>query len=425
MLFALVGILPGCLEPVADFGEVREAWRVEQAGEYHRAYELYCRAAEKNPGSPLLAMAIDRTASSAANYYEDRAHRAVDRGDYAEAWRLFMRVLDIRPDHPSAPHLIRRLERDHPQAIAVVKSAYMILGPAALSSPSGSKSVTAQTEPARTTEVAMAQGDEPRNPSAVTVAPHTTPLDDATADRRARVRRAFGETTAPPVKEGSEGGLIYPAQQEKTVRAEDAGPSERASLPTSEQDSAEVERVPDAEPRPVPVHRPGDTVADRPAQRPAPKRGEKRPSHTASLPTAAVAAGWPVVEAADEGPTASKAREVDSEVEHRPSPPERRSPYQFMVVRTLSKKDPHFPKKAEVLDGLTLELRDTDDDLSADLTVFLGSRQIAKLKEIKIGQPHVIVGRSGRVYELVVLRIDDSRQTARIGVRAASEPGSR
>jgi hypothetical protein len=93
------------------------------------------------------------------------------------------------------------------------------------------------------------------------------------------------------------------------------------------------------------------------------------------------------------------------------------TPFQFTVVRTLSKKERYFPKTVEVLDGLIIELRSTDDDPKCSLKVNVGNREVAKLKGVKIGQPHPVVGRSGRVYEIVVLDIMDKRQTVRLGIR--------
>jgi len=95
-----------------------------------------------------------------------------------------------------------------------------------------------------------------------------------------------------------------------------------------------------------------------------------------------------------------------------------RSPFQFLVVRSLSKKDRRFPKKAEVLDGLTIEVRDTDDDPDADYYVYHGRKRIAKCKGVKIGEPRIVVGRSGRRYEVVLLSILDKRGTIRFGIRS-------
>ncbi len=86
------------------------------------------------------------------------------------------------------------------------------------------------------------------------------------------------------------------------------------------------------------------------------------------------------------------------------------------MVRTLSKEDRRFPRKAALLDGLTAEVRDTDDDPDADFNVYLAGKRIAKRKGIEIGEATVVPGRSGRVYRLVLLDVTHERHTIRLGV---------
>jgi len=89
----------------------------------------------------------------------------------------------------------------------------------------------------------------------------------------------------------------------------------------------------------------------------------------------------------------------------------------------LSKKDRRFPKKAEVIDGLIIEVRDTDDDPDADFNVYLGRKRIAKYKGKELGEACPVAGRSGRRYEVVLLSIVDKRGTIRFGIRAARGGG--
>jgi len=128
ILAASVGFMGGC----AGGKEYRAGWKAERRGEFHVAYDLYCKAAEKSPSNRVISAAVARVAPKAARYWEDKAHEAVKAGRYDEAWRLFMRVLEIRPDHPSAAHLIRRLEREHPERIAEAKRQWLRAGPVAL-----------------------------------------------------------------------------------------------------------------------------------------------------------------------------------------------------------------------------------------------------------------------------------------------------
>jgi hypothetical protein len=96
-----------------------------------------------------------------------------------------------------------------------------------------------------------------------------------------------------------------------------------------------------------------------------------------------------------------------------------RSPFQFLVILTLSKKDRRFPKKVEVIDGLVIEVRDTDDDPDADFYVYRGGKRVAKYKGIELGEPCRVVGRSGRSYDVVLLSILNARHTIRFGIRPA------
>lgn len=337
---SLVLPLVGCFQ-VPDLREFREAWRAEQIGEYHRAYELYCQAAASSPGSRLVAMGLGRTAHPAASYWEDRAHQAVDRGDYAEAWQLFMRVLEIRPDHPSAPYLLRRLERDHAQAVAPVRLAWSRRG-----------------EP-----VAVAAVGPP------TGTPRTRPA----ATGRGLATEASRVTSAP----GGEERRVVDSRRLMTEQ---------------------------------PVAKERDLAGESRPPGPPGTMGGTQPS----IRTDALAARPALQEARPQPPDSS-------ELQRPGSLSEEPSAFQFLVVRTLSKKDRKFPNKVEVLDGLVIELRDTDDDPKADLSVHLGARRIAKLNGLRIGEPRTVAGRSGRVYEIVVLTIVDNRQTVRVGIRPSRQ----
>jgi hypothetical protein len=440
----LAGVLSGCIDPVGGFRESREAWRAEQNGEYHKAYELYCKAAAGNPGSRLIAMALDRTAPSAANYWEDRAHRAVDRGDYAEAWTLFMRVLDIRPDHPSAPHLIRRLERDHAQAVAKVKSTWMVLGSAALASAEPGRAGAPQVNQVRATRAVLAEpGREPSAPTADSTPksidrpmpstvqrsePEVVAAASAQDDMSSR-SLAEGGSSAPG--RTANGNMIYPSKDDTRAparaavqpsagtssRADDLGQLQRqldaaAARTRARQESRVAQAPPPRAPERLVVPTPPPAVPVRPP--PIFEAQSQPPSDTR-----------PSVDRVEAAPPAVRQEQTASVQEHSAPASDRGSAFQFMVVRTLSKKDSRFPKKAEIVDGLIVELRDTDDDPKADFSVYSGSKHGTKLKGLKIGESHVVVGRSGRVYELIVLSIIDKRQTVRLGVRAAPEPGSR
>ena len=103
----------------------RAAVEAEQARQYDVAYDLYCRSAARNPSNKAAAEGISRMARPAARIWEDRAHQALQTGDYEAAWKHLMRVLTIRPDHPSAAKLLDNLERGHGEAVADARAAWL------------------------------------------------------------------------------------------------------------------------------------------------------------------------------------------------------------------------------------------------------------------------------------------------------------
>lgn len=400
-LISLVSTLPGLVAGCAGGFGGGQGRLAEQRGEYHRAYDLYCQEAQTNPQSRLLALAMDRVAPQAANYWEDRAHQAVDRGDYAEAWRLFMRVLEIRPDHPSAPHLIRRLERDHASVIEPLRLAWRRRGYAALTS--------------RDTRLAKAPSAEPRRPPR----PPVTPKRET--DASDGVARAPSPGAPRPVADPPRPRITAPARATAPPRS---SPIASDLRPSATSDRRPPLPAPDGigKKHPVPVAPSGTTP---PAEVARKTSAARKPASPAAPTLAATTRFVPMVRTSQtkrratlEAPDRRRMAPPLGPRQQVPTSARARSPFQFLVVRTLSKKDRRFPKKAEVLDGLTIEVRDTDDDPDADYYVYHGRKRIAKCKGVKIGEPRSVVGRSGRRYEVVLLSILDKRGTIRFGIRS-------
>ncbi len=410
--------VPGCL----DMGEFKEGLRAEQAGEYHRAYDIYCKAANDNRDNRLLAMCISRTAPQAATYWEDRAHQAVDRGQYAEAWQLFMRVLEIRPDHPSAPHLIRRLERDHPDAVMPVRMAYQARGDKTLlasaarsTSPQASRPV-ASLEPwsterpriagpvetpriAATPNPSYGQPDDEKplrtaeavqTPSASAPPERNEPIPSIPSNLPASAAQPRSDAGSPATPSGAPLTTLPSDTQGETVRSSATVSKRIVQEPTGSAPPRQREIVQERES----VRRYRDVRQDDRNRRPPPPVAARRPAPLFSAP-----------------PPPPKPQAEDDNGD-KPAPTS-----QFLLVRSLSKKGKDFPKKAEMVDGLIVELRDTDDDGTVDLTIYIGSHRISKVGGIHVGEAVLVSGRSGRAYELAILSIVDSRKTARIGVR--------
>jgi len=120
LLMGLAGTLSGC----ATGQDYEIGQRAERNQEPHVAYDAYCRAAAKNPDNGTIKSAIKRVTPKAADYWEKQGHLAAGEKRYADAWRNFMHVLEIRPDHPSAGLVIRQLEQQHPTEVAYARQEF-------------------------------------------------------------------------------------------------------------------------------------------------------------------------------------------------------------------------------------------------------------------------------------------------------------
>ena len=137
VLLTLVSLAGGC----AGGKAYRQGRAAEKRGDAHLAYEYYYSAAERNPDNSTVAAAIKRVAPTAATYWHSQARIAWTEGRYPDAWRMAMRGLEIRPDHPGALELIRQLETQHPTTVASAKQAWSRRGSKALVSADQARSV--------------------------------------------------------------------------------------------------------------------------------------------------------------------------------------------------------------------------------------------------------------------------------------------
>ncbi|HEY3242307.1 MAG TPA: hypothetical protein VGM03_03065 [Phycisphaerae bacterium] len=131
---------------------VRRARTAETRGQYETAYELYCQSVRQSPSSFAAADGLQRVTPRAAAAWERKARAAAERQNYELAWRLYMYVLEIRPDHPTAGREVRRLEREHAEAIAASRRAWLKDGTAALVRNLPRYTVSAATEEALAAE---------------------------------------------------------------------------------------------------------------------------------------------------------------------------------------------------------------------------------------------------------------------------------
>ncbi len=277
----------------------RAGLEAEKRGDASRAYDEYLRAGARQR-SGAVASAIERIAPIAASEAESSALAAMDDCRYEDAWRMLMRTLEIQPNHPNAPQLIRRLESEYPGEVAAAKEDYMRRGFTAL----------AMIQPP---PVALAQADtqEPRPPEI----------------------------------------------------ADEPAPEEKKPAPR-----------PTPKPKPVPTPEPMKAVEAKPtpAQPPPPQAGDAQ------------------------GPQR-----------------------EYLLVHTLSLRDRRYPRVTNTIDGITIRLKDTDDDMDVDLDLFDGVRRIQKVRELELGRSQTFRGRSGDLYRLSVLGIHHKSRTVRIGIRPA------
>jgi len=146
--------------------------------------------------------------------------------------------------------------------------------------------------------------------------------------------------------------------------------------------------------------------------------------------TAAAAPSGPSPEtAADSSPNAASptepvGRRVDPD---RQKPTVRRergvSEPEVVMIVYVSRENPRYPKRSLLTDGLSIKVKDTDPDpLDADLEVYLSNRRIGKFANLPIGSVLTAAGRSGRVYEMVLMHIEDDTETVKIGLRRSQGP---
>lgn len=126
-MLGLVGamvLLGGC----AGGKHYRLAREAEGQGNVHLAYENYCKAAAEHPNSTAVVAAIKRVAPTAATYWESEALIAWSQSRHADAWRMAMRCLKIRPDHRGALQFVRKMESEHAGEIEPARREWLAQG---------------------------------------------------------------------------------------------------------------------------------------------------------------------------------------------------------------------------------------------------------------------------------------------------------
>lgn len=323
------------------------ARQAEERGDPAVAYDYYCRAAQDHRGSLTVADGLERTRPAAAAYWERLALTAADEGRYADAWRCWMRTIEIQPDHATAAQMIRQLETEHSTQVAAVCEDWLKRGNAALP--------RAQLEPKRTVADA-GRGATPAESSSA-----TTPGGS--------MARADGATLA--ARDPRE-PAPQPIQPQRRPRRPERSESQRKTREQTDKNTA----------------RAADTSTD---------------------------------SAPGEEPVAHSERPANNPTMHGGAPSLTGDKTAFEIVRTYSLRDQRFPRTGDAIDGITLKLKDTDEDdgvIEVDVDLFKGGERIRKVRELRVGRSLTFRGASGQTYRMTIISAHHRTHTVRIGYRA-------
>ncbi len=232
--FGLVGavvLLGGC-----GRGEnYRLGTVAERQGKVHLAYESYCKAAAEHPNSSAVVAAIRRLAPTAATYWESEALIAWSQGRNADAWRMAMRCLKIRPDHRGALQFVRKMESEHAEEVEPARREWLTQGERALAK---AKTVTMEAICGGVIDELDTATTQPEESEALVLATEAQPLNVAEdssdeSDQAATSRPAAKRGAAPqqPTAVSTNGT----SHESPKVAAKSAKPKKPGSA-TGEQD---------------------------------------------------------------------------------------------------------------------------------------------------------------------------------------------
>ncbi len=430
--FCAMGLAVG--GPACSGKTYRVGRKAESRGEVHVAYDKYRLAAREHPGSGAVASGIKRTGPPAAGFWESQARAATEEGRYPDAWRMWMRVLEISPNHYEAPGIIRRIQDQHATEIAEARADWLRRGSVslALAEPrSGTAQAGTGQASAGPGEIVtaadagalVATGPRPptASPEASAVSEPVVEQDSAPPESKALEAVAIASGSTHPEPDRAALSAVTPAKKEE----EDPNPAVPAVSATK------AEPTPEDRPGRPPPQMERKADPPKPAKRARPIRPRPRVAPEPALAKALAKAGADPAEepARRRQPTAgarTRGEHPDDQAYPKRSQEKGRvvwrlqdrsgRPGEFAVIRTLSKKDRRYPRQASLIDGVTVLLKDTDGDLDADLYLFEGKQRIAKIRELPVGRSQAFRSRSGKQYRLTILGVHHRTRTVRIGI---------
>jgi len=201
----------------------------EQRGEAQTAYDAYCEAGRRHPGSGAVSAGIKRTAPQTEAYWQSEGTRAMEEGRCADAWRMLMRVLEVNPRNASAARLVRQLEFDHALQVADVRRDYQKRGSAALAIAATATPAPAREQRSARLAAADRSSKPPSNPQfAQPSEPRPEPMTSpptvlAYAESRMSPEAEATRTNAPkpPTPAIEEPTSLSPASVNRAPRAGD------------------------------------------------------------------------------------------------------------------------------------------------------------------------------------------------------------
>lgn len=357
---ALITASAGC----AGAGVYQSGVRAEQRGEPHIAYEHYLRAASLDPSAGRVHDALSRVGPRAAEHWADQGRDVEAAGQYGDAWRMYIRSLEIQPNNPTVTGLIREIDKRYPTAVADARRDWMRRGRAALA---GRDERLASAADARSDDNGAPSTDppsgmtDPDSPLAATDI-HPGPAHGG-GKKQPTVRSPREKRLARRETFNSFGGWAADAHA-SAIGGEDI---ENSGAVVRRNRNAGIQR----------------NVDRGPAAQLDKALGFKLPPAPAAI-------------------------------ENQPS-----GEQPFLVIHTLSRRDRRFVKTVESVDGIAIKLKDTDHERDADLSLYSGKKRIRKIKDIRVGETATFRGRSGRYFRLTVLFIHHKSRTVRVGIRPA------
>ena len=89
------------------------------------------------------------------------------------------------------------------------------------------------------------------------------------------------------------------------------------------------------------------------------------------------------------------------------------------TAMTLSKRDKRYARRLSAMDGLSVRLRDTDNDPDADLDIYANDKRIRKIRNLEPGQSETFTTPSGAAYSISLLSVNHPTRTDRITLKPA------